>query len=307
LKIVVSGGSGFLGRHLLNHFSFCDALVIGRTPPKGHQKFIKTLLMNSDDFVPSLLGKDVVIHLAGRAHIMNDKSANPINEFRAINTTGTLNLAEQASLAGVKRFIFISTVKVLGEQSLPGKPFRHDDPPNPQDPYSISKLEAEEGLKEIGKSSEMEIVIIRPPLIYGHAVKGNFLNLMRLCQSSVPLPFGSINNMRSLVSVENLIDLISVCLVHPNAKDKTFMVSDGNDVSTSVLLKRLAEAGDCKSNVFKFPPRLLYFLFRSIRLQATYQKLFGDLQVDIEYTKSELNWQPPFDLVTSLKKCWGKY
>ena len=306
LEIVVTGGSGFLGTHLLNHPFFSDALAIGRSSTKGHAKFEKVSFSDEAKLFQLLDSKDIVIHLAGRAHVLNDTSPNKLNEYREINTTGVLNVAEQAARAGVKRFIFISTVKVLGEHSYLGHPFRYDSTPNPQDAYGTSKLEAEKGLAKIGINSSMEIVIIRPPLIYGNGVKGNFANLMKLCQLSLPLPFGKINNIRSLVGVENLIDLIIVCSTHPNAKGRTFLVSDDQEISSSELLKKLSEAGGYKCCIFNFPAKLLQYFFRFTFMQSTYHKLFGTLQVDIEFTKSVLNWVPPYDMKTSLEKCWKK-
>ena len=187
------------------------------------------------------IGKDIVVHLAARAHVMKDRTDDPLKVYRKINTRSTLNLAKQAALSGVKRFIFVSTIKVLGETPYLGKDFKFDDPLDPKDPYSISKAEAEEGLKSIGESYGMEIVIIRPPLVYGQGVKGNFRNLMKLINLKVPLPFRSLKNKRSFVSVTNLIDLIITCLGHPKAKNQTFLVSDDDDLSTPKLISMLAD------------------------------------------------------------------
>ena len=229
-KIVLTGGSGFLGHHLLTNEACSKALVIGRTPPRDHQYFQKVLFDVDDSIAEVFNNKDVVVHLAARAHIMNDTAKNPYDDFYHVNTVGTLNLAKKAAIAGVKRFIFISTVKVLGEQTEQGRAFNNNDDFNPQDPYSISKVEAEIGLKQIGEAYGMEIVIIRPPLVYGHGVKGNFASLLKLIRLPIPLPFGSIQNKRSFVSVENLTDLIIVCLTHPKAKNQTFLVSDDHEL-----------------------------------------------------------------------------
>jgi UDP-glucose 4-epimerase len=303
-KIVVTGGSGFLGCHLLNNEAFREALVIGRTQPRNHQKFQKVSFDEHDSLAEVFNNKEVVVHLAARAHVMNDTVKSPLNEFRHVNTMGTLNLAKQAAIAGVKRFIFISTIKVLGEQTEPGQAFKSHDSFNPQDPYSISKVEAEVGLKLIGEAHDMEIVIIRPPLVYGKGVKGNFASLLKLARFPIPLPFGSIQNKRSLVSVENLVDLIVVCLTHPKAKNQTFLVSDDYDMDISELISRLAEAGGYKAYVFGFPLTMLYVSLRLLGKLPIYDRLCGSMQVNIEDTKSQLSWSPPFKVNDSLSNCW---
>ena len=305
-KIVLTGGSGFLGTHLLDHEAFRDALAIGRTQPVNHQHFQIVSFYADDDLSPVFNDKEVVVHAAARAHIMNDPAKSPLNEFRHVNTVGTLNLAEKAAIAGVKRFIFISTVKVLGEQTEPGQAFKNGDSFNPQDPYSISKVEAEMGLKLIGEAYGMEIVIIRPPLVYGKGVKGNFSSLLKLARFPIPLPFGSIQNKRSLVSVENLVDLIVTCISHPNAKNQTFLVSDDNDVSTPELVTMLAEAGGYKAYILFFPLILLSTFFGLIGKKAIYDRLCGSMRVNVDYTKSQLSWEPPFKINDSLASCWPK-
>ena len=303
-KIVLTGGSGFLGSHLLNNEAFQEALAIGRTQPRNHRHFQIVSFDADDDLAEVFIGKEVVVHAAARAHIMNDTAKSPLNEFRLVNTVGTLNLAEKAAIAGVKRFIFISTVKVLGEQTEPGQAFKNGDSFDPQDPYSISKVEAEVGLKLIGEAHGMEIVIIRPPLVYGKGVKGNFASLLKLARYPIPLPFGSIQNKRSLVSIENLVDLIVICLDHPNAKNQTFLVSDDDDMSTSILFSRLAEAGGYKTYIFKFPLTILNISLRMLGKSPIYERLCGSMQVNIEYTKSQLSWKPPFKVKDSLSSCW---
>ena len=303
-KIVLTGGSGFLGSHLLTHEAFREALAIGRTQPLNHRHFQIVSFDSDEDLAEVFDNKEVVVHLAARAHIMNDMAKSPIDEFRRVNTTGALALAEKAAIAGVKRFIFISTVKVLGEQSEPGKAFKNDDSFNPQDPYSISKVEAEVGLKLIGEAHGMEIVIIRPPLVYGRGVKGNFASLLELARIPIPLPFGSIHNKRSLVSVENLVDLIVVCLNHPNAKNQTFLVSDDDDMSTSILFSRLADAGGYKAYIFSFPLVLLSISLKVLGKSAIYERLCGSMQVNIDYTKLQLGWKPPFKAQDCLNSCW---
>jgi len=303
-KIALTGATGFLGSHLLKNEAFRDALAVGRKRPPNHSNFQKLSFHANDNLTLALSDIDIVVHAAARAHVMNDTTANPLDEFRLVNTVGTLLLAEQAAIAGVKRFIFISTIKVLGEQTEPGQAFRFDDSFNPQDPYSVSKAEAEEGLKQIGRDHGMEIVIIRPPLVYGYGVKGNFASLLKLVRLPLPLPFGSIHNKRSLVSVENLVDLIVVCLTHPNAKNQTFLVSDDDDMSTSILFSRLADAGGYKAYIFSFPLVLLSIALRVLGKSPIYERLCGSMQVNIDYTKSQLGWIPPFKIKGSLSNCW---
>tara|TARA_A100001015_G_C15037268_1_gene737140 strand:- start:3053 stop:4000 length:948 start_codon:yes stop_codon:yes gene_type:complete len=305
-KIVITGGTGFLGSHLLKNEAFKDALAIGRKQPQKHQNFKNVSFITNKNLTKIFDKTEVVVHLAARNHVMNDFHKDPINEYRRVNTLGTLNLAKQAAIAGVKRFIFISTIKVLGEKTEPGMAFKKDDIINPQDPYSISKYEAEKGLKFIGKTYGMEIVIIRPPLIYGQGVKGNFANLIKLVKFPIPIPFGSIKNKRSLVSVENLVDLIITCLDHPNAKNQTFLVSDDDDMSTPLLFSRLAKAGGYNAYIIYFPLIVLYIFFRSFSKLKVFDRLSGSMCVNIEQTKSELNWKPPFKVKESLINCWIK-
>lgn len=303
-KIVLTGGSGFLGSHLLNNEAFQEALAIGRTQPDNHRHFKNVSFDADDDLAEVFNDREIVVHVAARAHVMNDTAKSPLNEFRHVNTVGTLNLAEKAAIAGVKRFIFISTVKVLGEQTEPGQAFKNGDSFNPQDPYSISKVEAEMGLKLIGEAYGMEIVIIRPPLVYGQGVKGNFSSLLKLVSLSVPLPFGAIKNRRSLVSIENLVDLICTCLDHPNAKNQTFLVSDDYDMSTPELCRLLAKTGGYNSRIFWFPGSLLWLGLSLIGKKAVYERLFGSMEVDIDFTKSQLNWKPPYKVRDSIVNCW---
>ena len=303
-KLVLTGGNEFLGSHLLKHEAFQSALVIGRTKPRNHEHFKPASFEVDGNLAEIFKDTEVVVHVAARAHIMNETAISPIDEYRRVNTAGTLNLAKQAAVAGVKRFIFISTVKVLGEATKKGHFFTSEDPFNPQDPYSASKAEAEVGLKLISDSSGMELVIIRPPLVYGHGVKGNFASLLKLVKMSVPLPFGSIQNKRSLVSVENLVDLIVVCLNHPNAGNQTFLVSDDHDLSTPELFRLLASAGNYKSRLFRFPRGLLRAILCVMGKKAVYERLSGSMEINIELTKLQLSWKPPHGLKDSLSKCW---
>ena len=239
------------------------------------------------------------------AHVMDERCDNPLEEYRNINTFTTLNLAEQAARNGVKRFIFISSIKVLGEQTEQGCPFSSDDPFNPQDPYAVSKAEAEIGLQNLTKRTNMELVIIRPPLVYGRDVKGNFAKLLKLAALPIPLPFGSIKNKRSLVSIENLIDLICICLEHEKAKNQIFLVSDDFDLSTPDLLAVISSSGNFKSRLFNFSPRLLLIMLSCVGKSAVYNRLCGSMQIDLTHTKNQLNWEPPFSPKDCILNCWS--
>jgi UDP-glucose 4-epimerase len=233
---------------------------------------------------------------------MHDTAADPLTAFRAVNVEGTLNLARQAAAAGVKRFVFVSSVKVNGEATLPGQPFTADDAPAPLDAYGISKMEAEQALREIALQTGMEVVIIRPPLVYGPGVKANFAAMMRWLQRGVPLPLGAIHNQRSLVALDNLVDLIVTCLTHPAAANQTFLVSDGEDVSTTELLRRMGRAMGRPARLIPVPVSWLKLAAALVGKRDVAQRLCGSLQVDIEKTRRLLGWTPPLTLDQGLKK-----
>jgi len=236
-------------------------------------------------------------------HIMEDKSVNPISEFRRTNVAGTENLAWQAATAGVKRFVFLSSIKVNGEFTKIGCPFTADDAPSPQDPYGISKYEAELLLRKIASETGMEVVIIRPPLIYGPGVKANFESMMRCLALGFPLPLGAItNNRRSLVAIDNLIDLITICLNHRAAANQTFLVSDGNDLSTVDLLKNMGEALAQPARLLNIPPPLLSFGAKVFNKSSLYQRLCGSLQLDISKTQQVLGWTPSVSVKEGLRR-----
>ena len=303
-NILLTGGSGFLGAALLRNRRFKQTLVIGRTRPKQCKHFVESILDANCVLTRELRNIEIVVHAAGRAHVMKEESQKSRDVYRAVNTLATLNLAEQAARAGVKRFIFISTIKVLGNQTVAGRRLTNVDPLNAQDPYSISKAEAEIGLREIMARSNMEVVIIRPPLVYGRGVKGNFASLVNLISLSFPLPFGVVKNRRSLVSLENLVDLISTCIDHPNAKNQTFLVSDDYDMSTPELCRLLAEAGGHKSRILPVPPWLLRLGLTLIGKNSIYERLCGSLEIDIDATKSILGWKTPQTVKDAMADCW---
>jgi nucleoside-diphosphate-sugar epimerase len=251
---------------------------------------------------PVLQSVEVVIHAAARVHVMHDTSSDPLAEFRKVNVDGTLNLARQAAAAGVRRFIFISSIKVNGEGTAVGEPYCADARPAPIDPYGISKMEAEQGLRTLAVETGMEVVIIRPVLVYGPGVKANFLSMMRWLHKGVPLPFGAIDNRRSLVALDNLVDLIVTCIDHPAAANQTFLVSDGEDLSTTELLRRMGVALGKSTRLLPVPSRLLEVGAAMLGKQALAQRLCGSLQVDISKTRELLNWTPSVTVDQALRK-----
>jgi nucleoside-diphosphate-sugar epimerase len=255
------------------------------------------------DWTQALQGVEVVIHAAARAHIMREGSLDPLVEYRRVNVEGTLNLARQASAAGVRRFVFISSIKVNGESTLPGSPFTADDTPAPVDPYGLSKAEAEAQLKQVAQETGMEVTIIRPPLIYGLGVKGNFANLVSWLRRGLPLPLGGlIKNRRSLVGLDNLVDLILVCVDHPKAANQTFLVSDGEDLSTTELLMRISKALNRPASLLWVPAGIICFVARLLGRKTISQRLLGSLQVDINKTRELLDWNPAVALDEGLRR-----
>jgi nucleoside-diphosphate-sugar epimerase len=261
-------------------------------------------LNTATDLNSALEGVNVVIHAAARAHIMNDGAVDPLSEYRRVNVDGTLNLARQAAGAGVQRFIFVSSVKVNGELSSEQAPFYPNDTPAPEDAYGISKWEAEQGLKAIAKETGMEVVIVRPPLVYGPGVKGNFASMVKLVRKGVPLPLGSIRNKRSLVAVDNLVDFIVTCIDHPAAANQVFMVSDGEDISTSELLRELGKAMGKPARLVPVPAGLLRLGATVLGKRAVAHRVLGSLQVDISDAKALLGWKPPVSLKEGLRRCF---
>lgn len=305
---LVTGATGFVGDAVIKRLISDGALVVAavrRKPAHWSAQCSVVEVGNMEhesDWSVALVGIKSVIHTAARVHVMNDQSADPLDEFRRINVAGTLNLARQAAAAGVRRFIFLSSIKVNGEKTQIGCPFTSSDKPNPADPYGVSKCEAEEGLRQIAEQTGMEVVIIRPVLVYGTGVKGNFLSMMRWLHKGFPLPLGAINNKRSLVSLDNLVDLIVTCLRHPVAANQTFLVSDGEDLSTTELLQRTAFAMGCKARLIPVPAFIMRAGARLLGKGDVTQRLYGSLQVDISKTRSLLDWNPPLTVAQGLMK-----
>ena len=260
-------------------------------------------LTATTDWNDALKDIDVVVHSAARVHVMDDTSADPLTEFRKVNVEGTLNLARQAVEAGVTRFIFISSIKVNGEGTEIGKPYTADSKLNPIDPYGISKYEAEQGLLKLAEDTALEVVIIRPTLVYGEDVKGNFYSLMKWTYKGIPLPIGGIKqNLRSLVSVDNLVDFIVTCIEHKDAKNEVFLISDDDDISTADLLKEISKGLGVKNKAVNIPPRLINTVASALGKSGVAQRLSGSLQVDITKAKNLLGWNPKYSTSESIQK-----
>ena len=304
-KILITGYSGFVGSHLLSLLKDkFEINLLGRSEPYINCTFEHSSIDNISNYSYILSNVDIVIHIAARVHVMKDTSYDPLGEFRAVNTAGTINLAKQAADAGVKRFIFISSIKVNGESTSNTSPFQSSDIPKPEDPYGISKSEAEEQLIELGRERGLEIVIIRPPLVYGEGVKANFASLFKFVGKRIPLPFRAItNNKRSLVSVYNLVDLIKVCVDHPNAANQIFLVSDDKDISTSEMVALMAKVQGFPNYSLPLPVWCFHLIGKLLSKQDVIDRLVGSLQVDITHTKNTLNWTPPFSIEEGFAKC----
>lgn len=298
MNILLTGSTGFLGSRLLELIPsvFNTELLVRKTSLLHSECQYIGNIDGESNYSEALNGKDILIHCAARAHLMNDQSTDPLLEFYEVNTYGTLNLAKQAAVAGVKRFIFISSIKVNGEMTF-NIPFTAFDEQKPVDFYSFSKSDAEIGLRVIAEESGMEVVIIRPPLVYGPDAKANFAALMKFINNRIPLPLGSIkSNKRSLVYVDNLVDLIIACLDHPSAGNKTFLVSDDEDVSTTEMVKMMAKVQRVKPWFLPIPVWLLLLIGKLTRKSDMISRLTASLQVDITHTKETLGWTPPYSV-----------
>lgn len=296
-KVLVTGANGFVGRalteKLLASESFlpvCAVRDLASGPLQAERIFYE---LENGLSVEALRDVDTIVHAAARVHVMKASQSDDLTAFRKANVEGTLKLARSAAQAGVRRFIFISSIKVNGEQTLPGKPYLATDRPAPVDAYGISKSEAETALRDLAAETGLEVVIIRPPLVYGPGVKANFQKMLGWVHSRLPLPFGSITNRRSLVALENLLDLIVHCISHPGAPGNTFLVSDGADLSTTQLLQGVARALGVRSALVPVPQRLLAAGLIVLGRRALATRLCGSLQVDIRRTCELLGWAPP--------------
>ena len=310
MKVMVTGATGFIGSALVKYLSNIPGLslvAMVRTTvdisTENTVEFRYGEIGSSNKIDINLSDIDVIIHTAGRAHVMKDISANPIEEFRRVNTFGTLNLARLAANSGVKRFVYLSSIKVNGEGTDLGVPFSVNSKVNPSCPYGISKYEAEIGLQEISRETGLEVTIIRPPLVYGPGVKGNFNTLINVVLRRIPLPLATIkNNRRSMVGLDNLLSMIAVCVRHPKAANQTFLISDKADLSTYSLLRLLGASIGRPVVLFKVPAVLLELIAKFFGMEAKAQRIIGTLQVDISHTCCQLEWDPPFSVEHGLKR-----
>lgn len=305
-SVLITGASGFVGKPLClqmlrQGYSVRAAIRSTTLPIESVEVVLVESIDATADWSNALSATDIVIHLAARVHIMNEDAQDRLAEFRKVNVDGTLNLARQAAKAGIKRFIFISSVKVNGEHTEMGTLFTELDNPDPQDAYGVSKFEAEQGLLKIAQETGMEVVIIRPPLIYGPGVKANFASMLKVVKRGIPLPLGAINNKRSFIYVENLVSFILHCIHHPLAANQIFLVSDGQDLSTTELLQACAKALGMKARLLPVPQKLIEFSAVLIGKQNVAQRLCGNLQVDISKARQLLGWGPPYSVADGLK------
>lgn len=318
MNLLITGSNGFVGQAVSDLATKRGQKVrkVRRVKPNVQREntnhvqpltfWIETI--NGDtDWKGAFEGIDCVIHCAARVHHMHETEADALAAYRSINTEGTRHLAQQAAAAGVKRFVFISSIKVNGEATPPNQPFYANDKPNPQDPYGISKYEAEQALFEIAQQTGLDVVVIRPPLVYGPGVKANFLTMMKWTKRRIPLPLGAIHNRRSMVYLDNLADLILTCCIHPNAAGHVFLASDNDDVSTTRLLKTVAQAMRRRAYLLPIPAWLLTRMAQLLNKPQLSQRLCGDLQVDIHKTISQLNWQPRYSVEQGIAKTVSDY
>lgn len=313
-RVLVTGANGFVGATLckrLTEQGIKTKAAIRTDRSAGNHSFIVPTVEVGDmhagtDWSAALAGVTHIVHLAARAHVMREVARDPLADFRAVNTAGTVNLARQAATAGVRRFVYVSTIKVNGERTS-GQSFRADDNPQPEDAYALSKFEAELALKEISQHSGLEVVIVRPPLVYGPGVKGNFLTILRVIKKGWPLPLASCNNRRSLVGLTNLVSLLEKCVTHPAAAGQVFLAVDDEGLSTPERLSRVARALSRKARLLPFPPAMLSLAASIAGRPGIYERLCGALQVDAGKAFELLGWIPPSSVDAELARTASWY
>ncbi|MCG3775246.1 MAG: N-acetyl-alpha-D-glucosaminyl-diphospho-ditrans,octacis-undecaprenol 4-epimerase [Nitrospira sp.] len=305
--MLVTGASGFVGSLL------CAELVKRGHPIRAALRSPNTVAVagcetvgisgidSHTDWADAFVGITSVIHLAARVHVMRDDSSSPLEEFRRVNVAGTERLARAAVAGGVKRLVFVSSIKVNGEATDEEGRFTESDEASPQDPYAVSKHEAEQALHQLAREAHLEVVIVRPPLVFGPGVKGNFLQMLSALSKGIPLPLASVQNRRSLVYVGNLVDALIVCATHPDAAGQTYLLSDGEDVCTPDLLRRLGAAMGRPARLLPSPPVLLTLAANLIGKSAQVQRLLDSLRIDSRKIRNELNWTPPYTLHQGLQ------
>jgi nucleoside-diphosphate-sugar epimerase len=308
LRFLVTGGRGFVGKAVVSTAS-SKGLFVRASSRQAKEtlldepKYCQVGALGPDtDWDDALDGVEVVVHCAGRAHVINDKSPDPAALFRVANLEGTLHLARRSANAGVKRFVFLSSIGVNGAETRAGDAFSENDPPRPHNAYALSKWEAEQGLTKIAAASGMEIVVIRPPLVYGYDAPGNFGALARAVGRGFPLPLGAINNRRSLIGLDNLVDFILTCAVHPKAANETFLVSDGDDMSTTKMVREIATAAGRDAVLLPVPGAVLRLGAALVGRASTAQSLVGSLEINITKARTQLGWNPPFTVAEGFKR-----
>lgn len=305
MKVLVTGANGFIGRALCAHLHKVGHQVVAavRRPCGLANEFVVD--ETGSTWAQALLGCDAVIHLAGRAHIMHEESVDPLQAFRAANVDASARLASLAAQAGVRRFVFMSSIKVNGERTSLDCPFTPNDMPMPEDAYGVSKWEAEQALRSIAQTSAMELVVIRPPLVYGPGVKGNFFRLIQSVRAGIPMPLGAVHNKRSMVALENLVAFTALCANFAEslkAAGEVFLVSDGDDVSTTELLQKVARAYACKARLLPVPTWFLSHAVRLLGRSAAAERLLGSLTLDGSKAYELLGWQPSVTMDEQLRR-----
>ena len=305
-SLLITGATGFVGRTLCAEllargYEVRAAVRTAANSPENAAVSVVGEIDGETRWAEALHGIDVVVHLAARVHVMHENADDPLAEFRRVNAEGTEHLARSAAANGVRRMVYVSSIKVNGEETTDGHIYSEKDIPAPQDPYGRSKWEAEQLLQRVARETGMEIVIVRPPLVYGTGVKGNFAQMMRAIARGLPLPLATVRNKRDLVYAGNLVDALIVCATHPAAAGNTYLISDGEPVSTPELLGRLAQALGVSVHLFHFPPALLKLAGKLVGRSAQIERLLGSLQVDSGKIRRELNWIPPYSLQQGLQ------